>query len=1335
MRERVPGPGSSTPDAELVEEPGRSAPGFPHAGDRARPGDRRDVAAAAVCNAEWAHAERQVRDWAPRHGLVAGDEESRRLARTGHGRMAGWLAPGAGPAELALLAQWGAFIALVDDGFDRGGGSPREARTVLDQLLDVLGAPDGTRYPASAPPAVRALADLWDRTRTAARPGWRRRFHELYEDFADATVTELRLRAEGRHLELDDYLALRRRTITVLPVLAVVERGLPAADRLDGLREAAADIVAWTNDLRSAPRELEEGTENLVGVLARHHGCSPSRAASTARGMLARRMDDFDRAAHGDRAAPIRQVRDGSLAWQRETHRNPPGKGFSTAEHERGVPALARHLAVAVDAAGQVDDRCGSRVLESALLLSLLRKQDVEPGEQERLARFLRRRRPDASSVDALLIDACLDPARMADRAPERAARLPVTVSSGTAGRGRLKSVMLRTVLHLLCGSALEDGDAPAPVGPEGVTTFTDVHVLSARIVHAHARGRPHAVTGAERSRLLSLLSLGRDRVLWEASATTHLLGLHAVRTFRPDAQVLDDGLLRLFLSVNADDGVPFLDSQDLWLTAVAGLAFTGVDALAPYVPRMAALVADRHAADGGWPFATGMRQTDVDTTTRCMEFLHAAAPHRHGGALDRAAGYLTGIAGPDGGFPTWVRGDTADLDMTAGAVLALAPRAARHERLLTGALAFVLDAQHPDGTFERSWTVSESSAILRAVDALHAVPVASARLAARIAAATARSVTRLLATQHPDGGWGQLPDDPSDVLSTAQAVPVLARHGDPISVSRAVTYLLARQDADGGFTSPPDQVGPRPLPFDYPVLADLHTLSALRSARLPDDPATRTPVTLPGPSPASESPGKPRKPARTGVDWSALEAGLRGVLLRPEQAAYEQARLLVNQRFDGIRPQAIAYPADVHDVVECVNFARTSRVPLALRSGGHSYAGYSTGTGLVLDVGSLNSARVGDGRAVFGAGVKGGQAHLALAAAGAGLPLGRCPTIGVAGVTLGGGLSAFTRAWGLACDHLREAEIVTADGRVRRVRADSPPPDADLFWALCGGGGGNYGAVTALEFATEDIRDLSHTRFLVSWPTTATADVLRGWSLWNGDPATPRTVTCAFEQLSDGGVPSRPTVTGTFMGTPDALQPLLDRLAAAVGRPEADRLSTPCDYPRAACEADRWGSGTFGPRVAFAAKSHIVRSPLGPAAVTDLATALDALHRLPGVGGASGLLIDALGGAVGDRPANATAFPHRAAVGVVQYHSYWHEFTDGADVERRLAWLRDVHAVMEPHLGPGGYTNGMDPELTDWQTAYHGENYPRLQRVKAVCDPEELFTFPQAVTCRAGGR
>ncbi|KOV83469.1 hypothetical protein ADL03_20555 [Nocardia sp. NRRL S-836] len=141
--------------------------------------------------------------------------------------------------------------------------------------------------------------------------------------------------------------------------------------------------------------------------------------------------DDFDREACGEWAALIGQFRDGSLAWQRETHRNPAGS-MSADAYGRGARALARHLAVATDAIGVVDDRCGGRVLESALLLALLRSRGSHPDEQERLVRYLGRRRFDADPVDALLIDACLDPAGTAGRALDRAAALPVVVSGGT---------------------------------------------------------------------------------------------------------------------------------------------------------------------------------------------------------------------------------------------------------------------------------------------------------------------------------------------------------------------------------------------------------------------------------------------------------------------------------------------------------------------------------------------------------------------------------------------------------------------------------------------------------------------------------------------------------------------------------------------------------------------------------------------------------------------------------------------------------------------------------------------------------------------------------------
>jgi hypothetical protein len=751
---------------------------------------------------------------------------------------------------------WGAFIALVDDGFDQGpeqDGSA-EVRQLMDQLLAVLSEDeDGYGAPLdAAPPAVRALADLWPRTVAGTRHGWPAQFIRRYRQFAEATVVEAELRESNERISLRRYLELRRHTITVLPVLELVERFLPAdGGLLDGLRDIVADTIAWVNDLASAPRELARGQENLVSVLMRERGVDQIEAMTMTRAMISERIDDFDSAAASlavsathhpglaGRVERLRECRDGAIAWQRETQRNQPDQAYAAApagpavrDTRDAIRSLTQNLALAVDATGVVNDRCASRILESTLLLALVRETGTHETVQARLRDYLLARRAAAGRLDSLLIDACLDPEDTSGRAVSEAAAID-SGPSHRPGRGQLKAAMLRAVLHLLCGAPLDEADTPPKVAPDKITTFTDVHLLATRVIYGRATGHPHEVNDEERERLIRLLASGRDRFFWEASATTHLLGLHAVRTFRPSHTVLDDGILRMALMQNRDGGLPFLDSQDLWLTAVAGLAFLGSPELRPLTARMADFVASWQAADGAWPFAAGMAQTDLDTATRCMEFLQAADPQRYRRHLDRGARYVTGMAGPDGGFPTWVREDTPDLDMTAGAVLALAPDWNQYQVLLSRAIAFILDAQLPDGTFERSWTISESSAILRALDALHAMPGPAAATAARIRTATGRAVAHLAVTQNPDGGWGQLADADSNVLSTAQAVLAMARYGDRLAVHRGIAYLLSQQLPGGRFTSIPDQVGPRPLPFDYPVLASIHSLPALLTTEI----------------------------------------------------------------------------------------------------------------------------------------------------------------------------------------------------------------------------------------------------------------------------------------------------------------------------------------------------------------------------------------------------------------------------------------------------------------------------------------------------------------------
>jgi FAD/FMN-containing dehydrogenase len=134
--------------------------------------------------------------------------------------------------------------------------------------------------------------------------------------------------------------------------------------------------------------------------------------------------------------------------------------------------------------------------------------------------------------------------------------------------------------------------------------------------------------------------------------------------------------------------------------------------------------------------------------------------------------------------------------------------------------------------------------------------------------------------------------------------------------------------------------------------------------------------------------------------DWNGLRAALRDGLVRPDDPTYDAARLLYNTRFDGVRPQAIARCATAQDVRECVRFARTHRVPLALRSGGHSYGGWSTGPGLVIDVGRMAAIDVGSDRVTVGAGTQLIDLYDAVAARGRGIPAGSCPTVVVAGAS-----------------------------------------------------------------------------------------------------------------------------------------------------------------------------------------------------------------------------------------------------------------------------------------------------------------------------------------------
>ncbi|MEU9116244.1 prenyltransferase/squalene oxidase repeat-containing protein [Streptomyces sp. NPDC048483] len=473
---------------------------------------------------------------------------------------------------------------------------------------------------------------------------------------------------------------------------------------------------------------------------------------------------------------------------------------------------LAGRLAERVRADGAIEDACASRVPESALLVELLRAEPSLPAVRDEVIAYLRQARPDDEG-SRILREAALG------RPDVRRAKSFCTAFEH--GTGERKQRLLRTAFALF---GLVPFDDEPGVEYRGQAVWTELSLCASNILHDHAHGRTNLV---DQAFLVSRLAAAPPARVWQGNVLAHLIALHALHTFQAHGPLMASGATAVAGARRADGGVQFVTSQDVFNTAMAGTALSAAGQAPELVGRMADWVAERQWADGGWGYCSETSQTDVDDTSRCMEFLRAVDPGRYQGVLRRAESYLVGMAGPDGGFPTYVRGNPADVDMTAGAVIALSPHWTQHAELLDASVRYLLDHGQGDGTYERGWSLSESSVINRVLDALSRVPEPGGR----VEQAIRTSVQRLCTTQNGDGGWGQGPGADSDVLSTAQAVPVVVRHGPQPVADRAARWLLGQQHDHSGFTSIPDQAGPRPLPYDFPVLADVHALLALNAA------------------------------------------------------------------------------------------------------------------------------------------------------------------------------------------------------------------------------------------------------------------------------------------------------------------------------------------------------------------------------------------------------------------------------------------------------------------------------------------------------------------------
>ncbi|MEU3713283.1 FAD-binding oxidoreductase [Streptomyces catenulae] len=478
-------------------------------------------------------------------------------------------------------------------------------------------------------------------------------------------------------------------------------------------------------------------------------------------------------------------------------------------------------------------------------------------------------------------------------------------------------------------------------------------------------------------------------------------------------------------------------------------------------------------------------------------------------------------------------------------------------------------------------------------------------------------------------------------------------------------------------------------------------------------------------------------KPAATKAGWSALAKSLDGTLIRPSDAAYASAGRLYNTRYDSLKPSAVAYVAHPSDIAECLSFARRYRTPVAIRSGGHSYAGYSSGDGkLVIDVSKLDKVGAPSGGEVtIGAGAKLIDIYTGLGAHGVTLPGGSCPTVAISGLTLGGGHGVTSRAYGLTCDSLVGATVVTADGKTVECDASHHP---DLFWALRGAGNGNFGVVTDLRFRTHPAP--RSVMAYMTWPWAKAAKVLGSWQKWGPSQADEIWSACHLD-ARPGNTPAV-SVAAFSMGGYRDLQNAVDRLADQPGGPgpAATVRLTPIDHldameayagcsskTTAQCHAPGALPGQTAPgqlgRETYAARSHFYDRPLSASGVQ---TALAQIENGGHKGVTGNVAFTALGGAINRVGATDTAFVHRGSRFLAQYLASW---PAGGPSANRTAWLDSFHGAMRRHASGAAYQNYTDPSLTDWKSAYYGPATGRLDKVKRTYDPQRLFsTFPQAL-------
>lgn len=441
--------------------------------------------------------------------------------------------------------------------------------------------------------------------------------------------------------------------------------------------------------------------------------------------------------------------------------------------------------------------------------------------------------------------------------------------------------------------------------------------------------------------------------------------------------------------------------------------------------------------------------------------------------------------------------------------------------------------------------------------------------------------------------------------------------------------------------------------------------------------------------------------------DVAQLRRTIRGELVVPDDSGYDRARRVWNGMVDKT-PAAIVYCAGSDDVVTAVNFTRSRNLPVAVRGGGHNVAGCSVcDAGVVIDVSRMKQIEVDPVRRVARAqaGLNLGEFDAATQSHGLATTMGVNADTGISGLTLGGGFGKLGRKHGLSCDNLIAAEIVTADGRLLNASAKE---NADLFWAIRGGGG-NFGIVTTFEYRLHPVGPLLLAGSVLHSYNHA-RDAMRFYRAFSSNAPDELSVDAALVTAPSGE--RFFSISACYVGPIDEGERIVKPLRE-YGAPVEDRIA-PISY----LQIQSAGDSIFPRGRRYYWKAQFMRE------MTD--EAIDTLQAAYATAPAGSLVVlQQVGGAIARVPKSETPYVNRDALYDCFPISIW---DNPADDEAHIRWARDLWDAMRPFSTGGVYANNLGEEGIDRVQAAYGMNYPRLVALKNKYDPTNFFRLNQNI-------